>query len=780
MTNKFSPKVSEILDCSRQEAQQLACGAITPELILLGLLGDDNNALSPLFLEKNILADDIRAELVKQIQEHFSQTQENVSAQDNDILALDENANNILRLAVLEARLQHTQEVEPTHLILAILHDNMNNGAKKILMHHNISYEDVLNNFQHKTNMPQNGLDIPDEEYNASPSQGNNYSVGKSAIVEGLAQLIAKKHVSPMLFNKRIVSLNMTNVVAGTKYRGQFEERIQALLKEIEANPDIIVFIDEIHTIIGAGSAPGSMDAANIMKPALSRGKFQCIGATTLDEYRNSIEKDGALERRFQKVTVNATSEEETLEILHNIKDRYEDYHHVKYTDDALKACVKLTGRYITERFFPDKAIDAMDEVGAKVHLRHADVPENIREKEKEIENVKALKNEAVGNQNYEQAAAYRDQQTHMEEELKKMNEEWLHADKSTREKVNEEDVADVVSVMSGIPVKRVAEKESTRLKNMLPQLKGVVVGQDNAIAKVVKAIQRNRIGLKDPNRPIGVFMFLGPTGVGKTYLTKKIAETLFGTEDALIRVDMSEYSEKFNTSRLIGAPPGYVGYDEGGQLTEKVRRHPYSIVLLDEIEKAHSSVYNLLLQVFDEGRLTDGNGRLVDFRNTIVIMTSNTGTKQLKDFGRGIGFTAAGFSGADINESDKAYARSIIQKSLSQQFAPEFLNRLDDIIMFDQLDKTAIDTIVGMELEKLQKRIKAMGYTMSVSDEARQFVASKGYDVQFGARPLKRAIQTFIEDEICEAILANDPAEGANIKVDKDPDAEKLICSLA
>ena len=847
MTNKFSPKVSEILDCSRQEAQKLACGAITPELILLGLLGDDNNALSPLFLEKNILADDIRAELVKQIQEHFSQTQENVSAQDNDILALDENANNILRLAVLEARLQHTQEVEPTHLILAILHDNMNNGAKKILMHHNISYEDVLNNFQHKTNMPQNGLDIPEEEYNASPSQGNNYSssdtseptpkqgatgtpvldkfstdltrlagddvldpvvgrekeiervieilcrrkknnpiligepgVGKSAIVEGLAQLIAKKHVSPMLFNKRIISLNMTNVVAGTKYRGQFEERIQALLKEIEANPDIIVFIDEIHTIIGAGSAPGSMDAANIMKPALSRGKFQCIGATTLDEYRNSIEKDGALERRFQKVTVNATSEEETLEILHNIKDRYEDYHHVTYTDDALKACVKLTGRYITERFFPDKAIDAMDEVGAKVHLRHADVPENIREKEKEIENVKALKNEAVGNQNYEQAAAYRDQQTHMEEELKKMNEEWLHADKSTREKVNEEDVADVVSVMSGIPVKRVAEKESTRLKNMLPQLKDVVVGQDNAIAKVVKAIQRNRIGLKDPNRPIGVFMFLGPTGVGKTYLTKKIAETLFGTEDALIRVDMSEYSEKFNTSRLIGAPPGYVGYDEGGQLTEKVRRHPYSIVLLDEIEKAHSSVYNLLLQVFDEGRLTDGNGRLVDFRNTIVIMTSNTGTKQLKDFGRGIGFTAAGFSGADINESDKAYARSIIQKSLSQQFAPEFLNRLDDIIMFDQLDKTAIDTIVGMELEKLQKRIETMGYTMSVSDEARQFVASKGYDVQFGARPLKRAIQTFIEDEICEAILANDPAEGVNIKVDKDPDAEKLICSLA
>ena len=414
------------------------------------------------------------------------------------------------------------------------------------------------------------------------------------------------------------------------------------------------------------------------------------------------------------------------------------------------------------------------------MHLRHADVPDNIREKEKEIENVKALKNEAVGNQNYEQVAAYRDQQTHMEEELKKMNDEWLHADKSTREKVNEEDVADVVSVMSGIPVKRVAEKESTRLKSMLPQLKDVVVGQDNAIAKVVKAIQRNRIGLKDPNRPIGVFMFLGPTGVGKTYLTKKIAETLFGTEDALIRVDMSEYSEKFNTSRLIGAPPGYVGYDEGGQLTEKVRRHPYSIVLLDEIEKAHSSVYNLLLQVFDEGRLTDGNGRLVDFRNTIVIMTSNTGTKQLKDFGRGIGVTAAGFSDADINESDKAYARSIIQKSLSQQFAPEFLNRLDDIIMFDQLDKTAIDTIVDMELEKLQKRIKAMGYTMSVSDEARQFVASKGYDVQFGARPLKRAIQTFIEDEICEAILANDPAEGANIKVDKDPDTEKLICSLA
>ena len=598
--------------------------------------------------------------------------------------------------------------------------------------------------------------------------------VGKSAIAEGLAQQIASRHTSPLLFNKRILRLDMTSIVAGTKYRGQFEERIQALLRELEDNPDIIVFIDEIHTIVGAGSTPGSMDAANIMKPALARGLIQCIGATTLDEYRNSIEKDGALERRFQRVMVEPSTAEETLEILHNIKERYEDHHHVRYTDDALKACVDLTGRYITERQYPDKAIDALDEVGSRVHLQHAVIPPAIIDKEKEIRQTEQLKNAAAADQDFELAASYRDRQCQLEAELKKLNEDWATGDDGQRETVDSADVANVVSTMTGIPLQRISEKESDRLRRLGECLNNSVIAQEKAINKVVRSIQRNRLGLGSHNRPIGVFMFLGPTGVGKTYLAQRLAEEMFGTKDAMIRIDMSEYSEKFNTSRLVGAPPGYVGYGEGGQLTERVRRHPYSIVLLDEIEKAHGDVFNLLLQVLDEGRMTDGNGRIVDFRNTIIIMTSNAGTRQLKDFSHGIGFNAISINGA-ANEQSKEYARSIIQKALSRQFAPEFLNRLDEIITFDQLDAKAIRRIVDVELGKFIKRISKNGYTVTVTDTAKTFLATKGYDPQFGARPLKRAIQTYVEDEICEKILFGEINAGDAIVVDKKADEEKL-----
>lgn len=599
--------------------------------------------------------------------------------------------------------------------------------------------------------------------------------VGKSAIVEGLAQLINKHHTSPVLFNKRIISLDMTAIVAGTKYRGQFEERIRALIKEIEQNPDVVIFIDEIHTLIGAGSTPGSMDAANILKPALARGTIQCIGATTLSEYRNSIEKDGALERRFQKVIVEPTTSDETITILNNIKERYENHHHVSYTNDAILACVKLTERYVTDRVFPDKAIDVLDEVGARVHLRHTQMPPEISEKEKEINFIKGKKQAAVRNQNFELAASYRDKQTELEAELSELQEKWANNEIGTRDEITENDVTEVVSMITGVPVQRMAEAESARLKNMANDLKAVVVAQDKAIEKMVKAIQRNRVGLKEKNHPIGAFMFLGPTGVGKTYLAKKLAEHMFGSSDALIRVDMSEYSESFNTSRLVGAPPGYVGYEEGGQLTEKVRRHPYSIVLLDEIEKAHGNVFNMLLQVLDEGRLTDGNGRLIDFRNTVIIMTSNAGTRQLKEFGRGIGFNAGGFSSENINETDKEYARSIIQKSLSKQFSPEFLNRLDEIITFDQLDLEAIKRIIDIELKGLVGRIKELGCNIKISNAAKEFVASKGYDVQFGARPLKRAIQNYIEDGLCELILDGKLKDNDVILIDKNPDKDSL-----
>lgn len=601
--------------------------------------------------------------------------------------------------------------------------------------------------------------------------------VGKSAIVEGLAQMIAKGDQSSLFFNKRVLSLDMTGIVAGTKYRGQFEERIKGVIKELERNPNIIVFIDEIHTLIGAGGAEGSMDAANIMKPALARGFIQCIGATTLNEYRKSIEKDGALERRFQKIIVEPTTAEETLEILHNIKEKYEEHHNVSYTDEALKACVKLADRYMHDRSFPDKAIDVMDEAGAHIHINSATVPDELIEAEKKLNATIAKKQAAVASQNFEMAATLRDYQTKQERDIEMMRKQWEHGDPNHRVTLDETEIAKVVSNMTGIPVQQMAESENIRLRNMGKVLKEKVIAQDAAIDKVVKSIQRNRMGLKDPNHPIGVFMFLGPTGVGKTYLAKKLAEEMFGSADALFRIDMSEYAEGFNTSRLIGSPPGYVGYDEGGQLTEKVRRKPYSIVLLDEIEKANSQVFNLLLQVMDEGRLTDGNGRLIDFRNTIIIMTSNAGTRQLKEFGRGVGFNAGGIgsNGMPIDEKDKEYARSVIQKHLSKQFAPEFLNRLDEIITFDQLDLSAITSIVDLELKSLVKRIENLGYHFQMTDKAKEFVASKGYDVQFGARPLKRAIQNYVEDGLCELLMEGNLKSGSVISIGKNPKKDEL-----
>ena len=843
MTSQFSPKVSEVLAFSREEAARLASRSVGPEHLLLGLLRMKEGPVIDIFHRLNLNLQMVKTELETKVRED----ELGMPIHTSD-LVLNEKASNILKLAVLEARIQRTDKVNEQHLLLAILHDQVKNGAKEVLEFNDMNYDDVLA----LLHAPQqtgvsDGIGLPDEDYEEEEETGgamrnsSNKSagtttaqtkaksntpvldtfgtnltqaategkldpcvgrkreiqrvieilgrrkknnpiligepgVGKSAIVEGLAQMITQHHTSPMLFNKKIYTLDMTAIVAGTKYRGQFEERLRQLMKELEQNDDIIVFIDEIHTIIGAGSTPGSMDAANIMKPALARGTVQCIGATTLDEYRNSIEKDGALERRFQKVLVEPTTNEETLQILRNIKDRYEHHHHVTYTDDALAACVKLTDRYVNDRFMPDKAIDALDEVGSRVHLGNAQIPSEITEKEQEIAKVKERKQSAVKNQNYELAAGYRDRQTQLEKELNELNKKWQDGESVERQVVTESEVANVVSMMTGVPIQRMAEQEGIRLKGMSTELKGAVIGQDRAIDKMVRAIQRNRVGLKDPNHPIGAFMFLGPTGVGKTYLAKKLAEFMFGSSDALIRVDMSEYTESFNTSRLIGAPPGYVGYEEGGQLTERVRRHPYSIVLLDEIEKAHPNVFNLLLQVLDEGRLTDGNGRFVDFRNTVIIMTSNAGTRQLKDFGRGIGFGAQSGSGLALNEQDKEHARSIVQKALSKQFSPEFLNRLDEIITFDQLDLEAIKLIIDIELKGLFKRISDMGYTIELSDEAKEFVATKGYDVQFGARPLKRAIQTYIEDGVCERIVNGEIESGAVIHITKAPDKEELV----
>lgn len=593
--------------------------------------------------------------------------------------------------------------------------------------------------------------------------------VGKSAIVEGLALRIIEKKVSRILFDKRVIALDMTAVVAGTKYRGQFEERIRAILNELKKNPNIILFIDEIHNIVGAGSAAGSMDAANMLKPALARGEIQCIGATTLDEYRQNIEKDGALERRFQKVIVEPTTPEETLQILQNIKEKYEEHHNVTYTDEALEACVKLTDRYITDRNFPDKAIDAMDEAGSRVHLKNITVPKEIEQQEQMIDEARTHKNEAVRLQDFELAASFRDREKSLMSELEDMKQRWEESLKENRETVDKEQIADVVSMISGIPVQRMAQAEGIRLKGMKEQLLAKVIAQDKAVDTLVKAIQRSRVGLKDPNKPIGTFLFLGPTGVGKTHLAKELAKQMFGSADALIRIDMSEYMEKFTVSRLVGAPPGYVGYEEGGQLTEKVRRKPYSIVLLDEIEKAHSDVFNLLLQVMDEGRLTDSYGRTVDFKNTVIIMTSNIGTRQLKEFGKGIGFAA------QTRTDDKEYSRSVITKALNKSFAPEFINRLDEIITFDQLDINALEKIIDIELKGLYERMESLGYKLVIDDAVKRFVASKGYDVQFGARPLKRSIQNNLEDGLAELILNENPQAGDTIHVGLNAEGNEI-----
>ena len=595
--------------------------------------------------------------------------------------------------------------------------------------------------------------------------------VGKSAIVEGLALRIVQKKVSRILFDKRVVMLDMASVVAGTKYRGQFEERIRSIINELQKNPNVILFIDEIHTIVGAGAAAGSMDAANMLKPALARGEIQCIGATTLDEYRKNIEKDGALERRFQKVIVEPTTAEETLQILKNIKEKYEDHHNVTYTDEALEACVKLSDRYITDRNFPDKAIDALDEAGSRVHLTNINVPKEIEEQEKLIEEARNLKAEAVKSQNFELAASYRDREKELASRLDEMKAEWEARLKDDRQIVGKEEIANVISMMSGVPVQRMAQAEGVKLAGMKEELQAKVIAQDPAIEKLVKAILRSRVGLKDPNRPIGTFMFLGPTGVGKTHLAKQLANYMFGSSDALIRIDMSEYMEKYTVSRMIGAAPGYVGYEEGGQLTEKVRRKPYSIVLLDEIEKAHPDVFNILLQVLDEGRLTDNYGRTIDFKNTVIIMTSNIGTRQLKEFGRGVGFAAQN------RTDDKEHSRNVIQKALNKTFAPEFLNRLDEIITFDQLSLEAITKIVDIELKGLYDRIEAIGYKLVVNDDAKRFLATKGYDVQFGARPLKRAIQNYLEDGLSELIISSglEPGDMVNVSVDKEKDELSL-----
>ena len=829
MTSQFSPKVSQILAFSREEAARLASRSVGPEHLLLGILRDKTGPVHELFLKLDINYQSIKTELEQKVREDDFMQPLNTRE-----LVLNEKASNILKLAVLEARIQSMQMVDEQHLLLAILHDHANNGAKEVLEFNNMSYEDALTYFQNKSGyMTNDGIDMPDKDededgmlsINGGNSQKSNPQstatgvhrsqgktpvldnfgtdltkcasegkldpvvgrereiqrvveilcrrkknnpiligepgVGKSAIVEGLAQLINKHHTSPVLFNKRIISLDMTAIVAGTKYRGQFEERIRALIKEIEQNPDVVIFIDEIHTLIGAGSTPGSMDAANILKPALARGTIQCIGATTLSEYRNSIEKDGALERRFQKVIVEPTTSDETITILNNIKERYENHHHVSYTNDAILACVKLTERYVTDRFFPDKAIDVLDEVGARVHLRHTQMPPEITEKEKEINFIKGKKQAAVRNQNFELAASYRDKQTELEAELSELQEKWANNEIGTRDEITENDVTEVVSMITGVPVQRMAEAESARLKNMANDLKAVVVAQDKAIEKMVKAIQRNRVGLKEKNHPIGAFMFLGPTGVGKTYLAKKLAEHMFGSSDALIRVDMSEYSESFNTSRLVGAPPGYVGYEEGGQLSEKVRRNPYSVLLFDEIEKAHPDVFNILLQVLDDGHITDAQGRKVDFKQTIIIMTSNAGAQAIMEPKR------LGFMSDNDEKKDYERMKGGVMEEVRRIFKPEFLNRIDDIMVFHVLNKEDIRKIVTLLLKTLEKRCaEQMEIHLTVTNAVKDFIAEKGSDNKYGARPLRRAIQSKIEDALANEILEGRVKRGDSVQV--------------
>ena len=836
MNNQFTQRVSDIIMYSKEEANRLRNSYIGPEHLLLGLIREGEGKAIEILFNLQINLQDIKNQLeaiVKNNAENDTTYDENISFNDK--------ASKVLKLCILEAKLLRNIAADSEHILLAIMKVK-DNAAFHVLESNGVTYEKIKLTLQPDTHAGLGFSEDEDEDEDIRQSPSGNKSnaaqqqarpaqkkpandtpvldnfgtdmtkaaeegkldpvvgrvkeierlaqilsrrkknnpiligepgVGKSAIVEGLALRIVEKKVSRILFDKRVIALDMTAVVAGTKYRGQFEERIRSILNELKKNPNIILFIDEIHTIVGAGSAAGSMDAANMLKPALARGEIQCIGATTLDEYRQNIEKDGALERRFQKVIVEPTTAEETLQILKNIKDKYEDHHNVNYTDAALEACVKLTDQYITDRNFPDKAIDALDEAGSRVHLTNITAPKEIEEQEKLIDEMKSLKNEAVKLQNFELAASYRDKEKEYTNQLDTLKEEWEKSLKENRETVDDEQIAEVVSMMSGVPVQRMAQAEGMKLLGMKDDLLSKVIGQDKAIATLVKAIQRSRVGLKDPNKPIGTFMFLGPTGVGKTHLAKELAKLMFGSADALIRIDMSEYMEKFTVSRLVGAPPGYVGYEEGGQLTEKVRRKPYSIVLLDEIEKAHPDVFNILLQVMDEGRLTDSYGRTVDFKNTIVIMTSNIGTRQLKEFGKGIGFAA------QIRTDDKEYSRSVITKALNKSFAPEFINRLDEIITFDQLDLDALTRIIDIELKGLYSRVENIGYKLVIDEDAKKFVATKGYDVQFGARPLKRAIQNNLEDGISELILGSEMAAGDTIKVSYDKEKDLIVMTV-
>ena len=828
MNNQFSQRISDIIAYSKEEANRLCNNVVTPEHLLLGMLRDGEGNAIEVLLKLNVDLQEIKAQIEEAVKQNTLNfvTGDNsdiaLSPASARILKMCMLESRLLQaqivdaehllLAILKDDDNHAARIlqdnnASYNSVYKMLTSKVSNPATKNELRFTDDDEDdeEMKNFQSSSSSKQSnnaqtatrkaandtpvldnfGTDVTklaldgkldpvigrEKEIERvaqilSRRKKNNPiligepGVGKSAIVEGLATRIVQKKVSRILFNKRVVLLDMASVVAGTKYRGQFEERIRSIINELQRNPDIILFIDEIHTIVGAGSSSGSMDAANMLKPALARGEIQCIGATTLDEYRKNIEKDGALERRFQKVIVEPTTADETLLILKNIKDRYEEHHNVTYTAEAIEACVKFSERYITDRSFPDKAIDVLDEAGSRVHLINISVPKEIEEQEKLIDEAVMQKELAVKSQNYELAANHRDRANELTKQLDEMKKAWESQHNEHRQTVDEEEIARVVSMMSGIPVQRMAQTESARLMNMKGELQNQVIAQDAAIETLAKAILRSRVGLKDPNRPIGTFLFLGPTGVGKTHLVKQLAKYMFGSSDALIRVDMSEYMEKFAVSRLVGAPPGYVGYDEGGQLTEKVRRKPYSIVLLDEVEKAHADVFNLLLQVMDEGRLTDSFGRTVDFKNTIIIMTSNVGTRQLKEFGRGVGFSA------QQRTDDKEYANSLIQKALHKAFSPEFLNRIDEIITFEQLSLDAIIKIVDIELKGLYSRIQNLGYTLTLSDEAKRFIAEKGYDVQYGARPLKRAIQTYLEDGLSEMIVSTQLEAGDEIQV--------------
>lgn len=826
MATKFSPDMSMVLAFSKEEAERLNNGSVTPSHILLAMLRHKENSAVSVLQKLNIDLQVLKRRLEESTQDNRLLIAPSINDMDFDL-----NASRVIRLGALEARLMHSESIDTIHLLLAILKAN-DCQASNIMSEMNVTYASlaqIAHNNKEQKNREDNENKNTDEEAvveyvtpeedspTASSTPRNTSSdtqtplldnfgtdltkaaqenlldpvvgreneiervaqilcrrkknnpiligepgCGKSAIVEGLAQLIVKHRISRSLWDKRIVMLDMACVVAGTKYRGQFEERIRSISNELKNNPNVIVFIDEIHTIVGAGNAEGSMDAANILKPALARGEFQCIGATTTDEFKKTIEKDGALERRFQKVQVNPSSPEETLQILKNLKGRYEDFHHVTYTEEALEACVKLTGRFMNERCFPDKAIDAMDEAGSRLHIQDRPLPEKITSLEARIKELQAKKMQAAQNQNFELAADYRDEAKHLQAELDEAQQKWEKSDANPRLEVDEDIVAEVVSKMTGIPVQRVGQEENERLRKLKEILQKKVIGQDDAVATIARAIQRSRIGLKDPKRPIGTFMFVGPTGVGKTYLTKCLAEEMFGDADAIIRLDMSEYMEKHTVSRMVGAPPGYVGYEEGGQLTERVRRKPYSIVLLDEIEKAHPDVFNILLQVMDEGRLTDGNGNTIDFRNTIIIMTSNCGTRQINEFGKGIGFHSA----AD-NMQNEANYHSMVMKALSKQFAPEFLNRLDEVVFFSQLNADALQRIVDIELAPLVSRVHDMGHILNVTLAARQLLAKRGYDVKYGARPLRRAIQNLLENPLCEILLQENIASDAQLTAD-------------